>query len=348
MATWNKLNIDDVKLQTDSIGSSRKSLHIGQWPIVNGGPSGPSGPVVAAIFGGDDKTILDDPVGNSSKLFFHSNNEYFRIKNVTDFTITFPTRGTRSTGGGKKGGSSLLSYNGHSDLYVLQHNYGSPPPAFSLHATDDVSNGALANLGLTGSVPIQYANGDSFRLALAYSTDQYLVIRERYQVYSSTLPSFTLKMRAHFFENPTSVKSRNDLSVIHSPVSYASSWTDGGSITSGLYRYAVSNFMFNTVFPGETFDKVTITRTSGSLVQFTYCILQVGSTTYTYDAVDPLQSIGSQVWTFSPTSSMAFSVASRHKGTSVASRTGGWKLYFENTTTGAGVATFVGGVHSFP
>jgi len=345
MTAWNKLNVDDVTLQNNSIGTSRKSLHIGQWPINIGGPSGP---VVAAIFGGDDNALLDDPVGNSSRLFFHSDNEYLRVKNVTDFTITFPTRATRSTGGGKKSGSSLLSYNGYSDLYVLEHNYGSPPPAFSLHATDDISNGALANLGLTGSVPIQTVSGDSFRLGLAYSTDKYLVIRERYQVYSSALPSFSLKMRAHFYENPTSVNSRHALSIVHSPVSYANSWTQGGSIVSGLYRYAVQNFVFNTVFPGDTFDKVTITRTSGSLTQFNYCILQVGSTTYPYDTIDPLQSLGSQVWTFSPTSSMAFTIASRHKGATVATRSAGWKLYFENTTTGAGQATFVGGIHTFP
>ena len=57
----NLINVDNTSLWNNSIGTARKSLHIGQWPITGGGPSGPA---IASIFGGEDKTILDDPVNN--------------------------------------------------------------------------------------------------------------------------------------------------------------------------------------------------------------------------------------------------------------------------------------------
>lgn len=217
-----------------------------------------SGSPVAAIYGGGNIGVLADPASNLSRLYFHSDFDYLRVKKIVEFDITLPARNTRTTGGGKKSGPQLLSYNGYSDMYIYQHDYGSPPPAFSVFLTTDAMNGSLAGMALTGNIPLQYVNNTSFRLGLAYSTEKYLVIRERFQVYNASLPSTVLKARAYFYENPTSVTGATGFNVTHSPASFNQS-----SAYDGTLRSLYTTISFTVSDPGETFNRVAIARTSG-------------------------------------------------------------------------------------
>lgn len=338
----NLINVDNTSLWNNSIGTARKSLHIGQWPITGGGPSGPA---IASIFGGEDKTILDDPVSNSSKLFFHTNFDYLRIKSVIDFTITLPARNTRAYGGGKKSGSGLLSYNGYSDEYIFQHSYGSPPPAFCVFFTQDPSNGALAGLALTGSLPLQFNSADTFRLGVVYSTDQYLVLRERYQVYSSSLASAELKARAYFFENPTGVSAASNLSTVHSPPSF----NETSAYTGVAGRILSNTITFSCLNPGETFDKVEIMRVAGSAVvaaPYTNFINAIDGS-----AISELDSLNTWVpFTYSPRTTWSMTVNTRIPNIGSAGAfyfNPRWLVKFTNTSTGEKFTDAVGGIHTF-
>ncbi len=249
MGQSNLINIDTTALANGSTASAKKSLYVGSY--------GGTTPVVA-IYGGEDSSVVGSPTANFDKLFFHTNFDYLRIKSAVTFNITLPERATRSSGGGKKGGSQLTSYNGYSDRYIHQHNYGSPPPAFSITLDNDPSNGSYAGMALAGSVPIQYLSNNSFRLAVAYSTDSYLVIRERYQVYQQTLPAITLKATAYFYNNPTNVQAINAMSVLHSPLTFNDVVPYNGS-RNNVYTKSVTF----TSQQGSTFNKVEILRFGG-------------------------------------------------------------------------------------
>lgn len=249
MGQSNLVNLDTTSLASGSTASAKKSLYVGNY--------GGTTPVVA-IYGGEDASIVANPTTNFNKLFFHTNFDYLRIKSAVSFNISLPTRSTRASGGGKKGGSSLTSYNGYSDRYIHQHNYGSPPPAFSIVLDNDAANGSYAGMALAGSVPIQYLSNNSFRLAVAYSTDTYLVIRERYQVYQQELPALTLKATAYFYNNPTNVQALNAMSVLHSPLTFNDVVPYNGS-RGNIYN---NNVTF-TSQQGSTFNKVEILRFGG-------------------------------------------------------------------------------------
>jgi hypothetical protein len=338
----NLLNVDDVTLASNSTATISKSLHIGQWPIDGVGPSGPA---IAAIFGGSDNSILNDPVANAGKLFFHSNFDYLRIKSITDFTISLPARNTRSYGGGKKSGSGLLSYNGYSDGYIFQHDYGNPPPAFCVFFTQDPSNGSLAGLGLTGSLPLQFNSADTFRLGIAYSTNEYLVLRERYQVYSSSLAAVDLKARAYFFDNPTSVGAATIIQTVHTPPSF-----NEVSAYTGIAGRVLSNTItFNCFTPGDSFDKVEIMRVGGSITvtaPLANYISEINGT-----SVGELDSLNVWVpYTYSPSTTWSMTINSRRNAigsAGVAYYNARWLVRFTNTTTGQKFIDAIGGIHTF-
>lgn len=256
MATWNKLNIDATKLNTDSTGATNKSLFMGAYP-----PGNANATAIAAIYGGSDKTVLDDPLTNASKIFFHTNYDYLKVKKVVNITVSLPARNVRSSGGGKKGANANTSFNGYADHYIYKHDYGSPAPLFTVSITGDTSNGVLANHGLTGSIPLQYASNNSFRLGLAYSTSEYLVIRERYQVFADSLPALTLKIRVYFFEQNSLLSPLSAMRVSHSPL--MDDITSPYGWAYGYYRTLTSTYTF-TPNLGATFNKVIIERTGGN------------------------------------------------------------------------------------
>lgn len=251
MGQSNLVNLDTSTLATGSTASAKKSLYVGNY--------GGATPVVA-IYGGEDASIVANPTANFAKLFFHTNFDYLRIKSAVSFTISLPTRSTRATSGGKKGGSSLTSYNGYSDRYIHQHNYGSPPPAFSIVLDNDPANGSYAGMALAGSVPIQYLSNNSFRLAVAYSTDTYLVIRERYQVYQQELPALNLKATAYFYNNPTNVQAINAMSVLHSPLTF-----NDVVPYNGQRGNTYTNSVTFTSQQGSTFNQVEVMRFGGGV-----------------------------------------------------------------------------------
>lgn len=350
MATWNKLNIDAAALSTGSTGTLNKSMFMGAYP-----PGGATPRPLAAIYGGGDSTILDNTVTNSGKVFFSSDFDYLRIKRIVDFTITLPARNRRSTGGGKKSGSGFLSYNGYADHYIFQHDYGSPPPAFTVFIKPDASNGAVANHGITGSIPLQFLSSSSFRLGLTYSTDKYLVLRERYQVYSNDLPQLTLTVRAHFFENPTTVTSAGSLTVVHSPSTFDTLnnspyvWT-GGAPPAGYgaprYIYTLVNF---TSQLSRTFNRVKIDRTGGipsnwvSGASSGHFINQIKGV-----AVTPFDPYTTTAQYDYPTQQNTWSMqVSSYTTARNAAFTPTWKVEFINTITGESYADYVGGIHRF-
>lgn len=299
---------------------------------------------IAAIYSGSNNNILGDPVNNASKIFFSTNFDYFRIKKIVDFTITLPARNRRSTGGGKKGGSGFLSYNGYADHYIYQHNYGDPPPAYTVFITGDASNGAIANHGITGSIPLQYGSADSFRLGLTYSSDKYLVLRERYQVYGVDIPALTLKVRAHFFENPTNVQSNNNLTMVHSPVTFdvvsTEPWWYGHVSYGG--RHCYTTITFNALL-GDTFDKVEVDRTAGTTtVPMRHYIDQINGV-----AVTPFDPITARVaFNYSPGQTVwSMRVVTVWYSYTAHTATPGWRVLFTNTATGSNYSDYVSGIH---
>lgn len=341
MGQSNLINLNTSTLATGSTASAQKSLYVG----VYGGTT----PVVA-IYGGEDSSVVGSPTANFDKLFFHTNFDYLRIKSAVTFNISLPTRSTRASGGGKKGGSSLTSYNGYSDQYIHQHNYGSPPPAFSITLDNDVANGSYAGMALAGSVPIQYLSNNSFRLAVAYSTDKYLVIRERYQVYQDTLPAITLKATAYFYNNPTNVQAINAMSVLHSPLTFNDVVAYNGS-RNNVYTNSVTF----TSQQGSTFNKVEILRFGGGITgdptKNPYKIVSINGTPVTgYDSY--------YTWTeyTFPSQQMSFSMGIRIQDTAASVAIGKnkyvyytprWYVRFTNTTTGQTFTDSWGGVVSF-
>lgn len=326
MATWNKLNVDATTLTNNSTGTANKSLYIGNR----------NGAAVASIYAGTNTSIIDDPIANASRIFFHTDYDYLRIKSIVSVTLTLPARTVRSTAGGKKSGGGKISYNGYADYFVHFHNYGNPPPAFTVHITDDASNGDLTNRGITGSIPLQFLNSDSFRLGLVYSTDQYLCIRERYQVYSTDVPALTLKLNIYYYENPSSVFSNNTYNIVHSPLLMDAYNTDNGTT-----RTITRTVTFNTVFAGQTFNRVSITKTRGS--SLVHKIIALNGTAVTpFDAATTyVHDIGYQTSTYSITVQ-----------TSVT--TDGYKTYdlaygllFADTVSGHSVLDYIGGIHVF-
>ena len=245
----NLLNLDTTTLNSGSLTSANKSLYIGSY----------GGTPTVAIFGGTNTNILSNPIGNLDKLFFYSGFDYLRVRSAVNFTISLPQRATRASSGGKKGGSNLTSYNGYSDRYIYYHNYGTPTPAFSMYLNNDVSNGSYAGMALAGSVPIQYLSNNSFRMALVYSTDKYLVLRERYQVYQQTLPALTLKCTAYFYNNPTSVNAQSGLGIVHSPTTFNDVSPYGSPVRGRVY----TNTATFTSTGGTTFNKVEVMRFGG-------------------------------------------------------------------------------------
>lgn len=328
MATWNKLNIDAATLASNSTSTANKSLFIGQR----------SGNAIAAIYAGNDPSILDDPITNASKIFFHSNNDYLRIKSIVSVTLTLPARSVRTNAGGKKSGGGKISYNGYADYYIHKHDYGNPPPAFTVHITEDVSNGALANHGLTGTIPLQFMNGDSFRLGLCYSTDTYLCIRERYQVYSTDIPALTLKLNIYYYENPSSVYTQDSYSVVHTPL-----LMDAYNLTNGTYRTITQTTTFNTVFAGQTFNQVKITRQMGNgIVTLITALNGVAVTPFDPGTSTPyVHNLPSQSSTYSITVTTTIT-SDGYKTYNMA-----YSLDFVNTVTNKSVLDYIGGVHTF-
>lgn len=345
MATWNKLNVDSAALNSGSLNTTNKSLWIGQRP----------GPVpVAAIYGNSDPSILDDPTTNAGKIFFDTAFDYFRIKKIVDFTITLPARNRRSTGGGKKSGSGYLSYNGYADHFIYQHDYGNPPPAFTVFVKGDSSNGVIANHGITGSIPLQFISDNSFRLGLTYSTDKYLVIRERYQVYGNDLPALTLNVRAHFFDNPTSVPAGGNLSVVHSPT-FADQLNNSTYVWHGPKppagyadpRYITTTFSFTSQL-SQTFDRVLVTRTGGKNSQFVstdetgHYIDQINGSAVT--AFDPFN--GPTTYNYTQRNSWSMRVVTKTTART-ASFSPTWRVEFYNSTTNDSYVDYVGAIHRF-
>jgi hypothetical protein len=315
-----------------------------------------SGGAGVSIYGGEyNSSILSLPVINSSKIFFDSRFDYLRVKNVVDFTITLPARNRRSTGGGKKGGSGYLSYNGYADHYIYQHNYGSPPPAFTIFCKNDAGNGDLANHGITGTIPLQSISGSSFRLGLAYSTEKYLVIRERYQVYSNDIPALTLTVRTHFFENPTSVPALTEISVVHTPDNVVSDEYNGGYVWNGAAppvgyanpRQLGKTFTFYAQL-GQTFNRVIVSRTGG--VNYAYngsqdtghFINQINGSAVT--EFDPYSS--SVTFDYSQSTSWSMKIYTRTTAAN-ASFSPTWTVEFINTVTGASYKDYIGIIHRF-
>ena len=315
-----------------------------------------SGGAGVSIYGGEyNSSILSLPIINSSKIFFDSRFDYLRVKNVVDFTITLPARNQRVQSGGKKGGGGVVSYNGYADHYIYQHNYGSPPPAFTIFCKNDAGNGDLANHGITGTIPLQSISGSSFRLGLAYSTEKYLVIRERYQVYSNNIPALTLTVRAHFFENPTSVSALTEISVVHTPAGVQTDSFTGGYVWTGgappagsaaprtLYR----TFTFNAQL-GQTFNRVIVSRTGG--VNYVYngsqnsgqFIDQVNGGAVT--EFDPYQS--DVTYNYSQITSWSMRIGTRTTGAN-AEFSPTWSVKFVNTVTGASYIDYIGIIHRF-
>jgi hypothetical protein len=205
---WNKENISNTALNAGSINTSNKSFYAGKY--VNSSDINNVRPVVS-IFAGTNKTVLDNPIENSGKIFFSSDFSYFQSQRVVETTITIPARNLRTTttgsNKGKGGGTYNNSYNGYADYYIHRHNFGNPIPAFAVYVTEDAINAELAGHAITGSMPLQFASPNSFRLALVYATPTYLVLRERYQVYDTQLPQKQLKIRIYYFSNTSGVNS---------------------------------------------------------------------------------------------------------------------------------------------
>jgi hypothetical protein len=248
----NLLNIDATTLANNSTATTSKSLYIGNY---GGSPT-------ISIFGGGDATILSNPLGNLDKIFFHSSFDYMRVRSAVNFTVNLPDRNTRASGGGKKGGSKLTSYNGYADWVIYQHSYGSPPPAFSMYLNSASSTGGtlLGNgAPIAGSVPLQYQSNNSFRLGVVYSTDQYLILRERYQVYQNSLPATTLNCTAYFYNNPTSINASSALAILHSPTTF----NDVSAYAAPARGRASNNTVTFTAQQGQTFDKVEVYRFGG-------------------------------------------------------------------------------------
>jgi hypothetical protein len=249
----NLLNIDTLTLNNSATGSSNKSLYIGNY----------GGTPTVSIFGGGDSTILGNPLGNLDKLFFYSGFDYLRVRSAVNFTINLPDRALRSSGGGKKGSSALTSYNGYSDWVIYEHDYGSPTPAFSMYLNSASSTGGtlLGNgATLAGSVPLQFQSADSFRLGVVYSTDKYLILRERYQVWHNDLPPVSLNCTAYFYNNPTSIASSTALAILHSPETF-------NDVSPFTYSPVRGRFMSETVTftaqQGQSFNKVEVFRYGG-------------------------------------------------------------------------------------
>lgn len=256
----NLSNLDTGVIATNSIATSSKSLYIGNY--------GGTTPTIS-IFGGGDATILGNPLGNLDKLFFHTGFDYMRVRSAVNFTVSLPARNTRSSGGGKKGGSSLTSYNGYSDWVIYQHNYGSPPPAFTMHLNSASSTGGTllgSGAPIAGSVPLQYQSANTFRLGVVYSTDQYLVLRERYQVYQQNLDAMTLNCTAYFYNNPTSVNASTAMAVLHSPLTF----NDVNPYASPARGRSYSTSVTFTAQQGATFNKVEVYRFGGGAPSPTY------------------------------------------------------------------------------
>lgn len=297
------------------------------------------GSPVAAIYGGGNTGVLADPTANMSSLFFHSDFDYLRIKNIVDFTITLPGRNTRTTGGGKKSGPQLMSYNGYSDIYIYEHNYGNPPPAFSVFLKNDSSNGAVAGLALTGSIPLQYNSNNTFRLGLAYSTEKYLVIRERFQVYNSNLAPIELFARAYFYENPTSVTGATGFNVVHTPTTFNQSSTYDGTV-----RSLSTTITFTVADPGETFNRVAVARTSGA--DNRTFITNVDGVAVT--PFDPATTY--QVYDYGQRTSWSFTFRSSMLVTGATARVTYRPTYvikFINTANGKDTRDYVSGYHVF-
>lgn len=343
----NLYNLDTTSIATNSTATSAKSLYIGNYGAT---------PTIS-ILGGTDTSILSAPLSYLSKIFFHSSFDYLRVRSAVSFTISLPARNTRSSGGGKKGGSSLTSYNGYSDWYIYQHNYGSPPPAFSMYLNSASSTGGTllgSGAPIAGSVPLQYQSANSFRLGVVYSTDKYLVLRERYQVYQSSLPALTLNCTAYFYNNPTSVNASTALAVLHSPVTF----NDVSAYTSPARGRTYTKSVTFTAQQGQTFNKVEVYRFGGGGIDpdgAPFAITQINGTNVTaFDcygtnySAGPTYTYGTQQTSWS----MTIRVTDIPKTFAIGKNkyvyyTPRWAVRFTNTATGQTFGDQWGGVISF-
>lgn len=342
----NLLNLDTAAITANSLGTTTKSLYIGNY---GGAPT-------VAIIGGSDNTIIGNPLNNLSKIFFHSSFDYLRVRSAVSFTITLPARDTRSSNAGKKGGSALTSYNGYADWYIYLHNYGSPPPAFSMFLNSAASaGGTLLGNGapIAGSVPLQYQSANTFRLGVVYSTDQYLVLRERYQVYQQSLPAMTLNCTAYFYNNPTSVNASTGLSILNSPLTFNDVSPYGSPARGRTY----TNTVTFTSQQGTTFNKVEVLRFGGGAVDpdgAPFAIISINGTAVTpYDpygayTAGPTYTYGTQQTTWS----MGIRVTDIPKTFAIGKNkyvyyTPRWAVRFTNTVTGQTFTDSWGGVISF-
>jgi hypothetical protein len=330
MATWNKLNIDSATLSSNSTGTAQKSMYIGARTI-----NGVAKPI-ASIYSGD-VSVIDDPVVNAKKIFFHTSFDYLRIKKTVTVTLTIPSRDVRPYTGGKKSGGGKISYNGYADYYVHKHSYGDPPPAFTVSLTNDASNGALTGHALTGSIPLQYMTSNSFRLALCYSTSEYLCIRERYQVYDTTIPQLTLKLQIHYFENPLGfIGTQESYNIIHSPLLLTASVP-----VTGAARSIEQSVQFTSVDSTQTFNRVTITRIRGG--PDVHKITNLNGT-----PVTPFDPITEYVYDLPGlTTSFTMSVKTSILTNAYRSFNFTYEVKFTNTILNRSKIDYIGGIHTF-
>lgn len=352
MGQSNLQAINYTTLNNNSMGTATKSLWIGNR----------GGTPIFGIYTGSDPAILDDPTNHLDKIFFHSSFEYLRIKATVDFTITFPARSTRASGGGKKGSSGLVSYNGFADEWVLQlpssvrpGSVTTPPAMFAVFVKNEVGNGTLAGSGMGGTVPIQVVNNDSFRLATVYNDGEHLVIRERYQIYSQNLPQTSITCRAYFFGSTQGVLAYSGLYAIHSPASF----NDNTAYTGAMYRKIYTPITFSSSNSGEYFNKVEVQRVAGA--KPTSAIPGVSpARASNYHYVDQINGTGItptdsyNVWTTAysgpMTQSFSMRVYTEHPytgATKSAYYSPRWLVRFTNTSTGETFTDSVGGIHWF-
>ena len=343
----NLSNLDASTLATNSTATTTKSLYIGNY---GGSPT-------ISIYGGGDSTILGTPLSNLSKIFFHSSFDYLRVRSAVSFTVNLPARNVRTSSGGKKGGSSYNSYNGWTDWVIYQHNYGSPPPAFSMYLNSASSTGGTilsTGAAIAGSVPIQYLSNNSFRLGVVYSTDKYLVLRERYQVYQNSMPDVTMNCTAYFYNNPTSVNASSALAILHSPLTFND--TDPYVLNHGRGRTYSTSVTF-TAQQGQSFNKVEVLRFGGGPATSygnPFSIISINGTAVT--AYDPYQAYsGGPTYTYASQQtswSMGIRVTDIPHTDAIGKNkyvyyTPRYAVRFTNTATGQTFTDSWGGVISF-
>jgi hypothetical protein len=205
-------------------------------------------------------------------------------------------------------------------------------------------------MALAGSVPIQYQSNNTFRLALVYSTDKYLVIRERYQVYQQSLPAMTLRCTAYFYNNPTSINAQTGLAIVHSPTTF----NDVSPYASPVRGRLLQKSATFTSTGGTTFDKVEVQRFGGgdgSTFGNPFRITAINGTAVT--AFDPYLTWTAYTYASQQTSwSFTIQTTDIPKTEAIGKNkyvyyTPRYAIRFTNTATGQTFSDSFGGVFSF-